>query len=399
MGDFYTHSGFPTTRAAGLSASARAEFALIQAGFDKLPSLSGNANKVVVVNSGATGLTVTSASLVLSGSFTKAASHALTLTTTATTDVTLPTTGTLATLAGTESLTNKTIGNGSTIVTNTQGGHAIGGAAVTGVGLSCTFVRTGPGSGSAVGLGLTNTLTGGVSDLIVGTSISLTAAKAGSGTHASIDTLLIAPPSISGAASATTACGLRITGAPGAGATNLYALRVDSGAVSFAGTLSVTGTLSPLGLLDISGASAGQIKFPASQNASADANTLDDYEEGSWTPSLGGSATYTSRGGRYTKIGNMVTIWGFVAVNAIGTGSTTTITGAPFTAANVTNLDFIGSAILEDSATNVTSIISRVQANSTSVTFPAFTGAADGHVSPAIFQNSTSVIFCVSYMI
>ena len=34
------------------------------------------------------------------------------------------------------------------------------------------------------------------------------------------------------------------------------------------------------------------ITFPATQSASSDANTLDDYEEGDWTPSIGGNATY-----------------------------------------------------------------------------------------------------------
>lgn len=36
----------------------------------------------------------------------------------------------------------------------------------------------------------------------------------------------------------------------------------------------------------------GQIKFPSTQIPSADVNTLDDYAEGTWTPSLGGTATY-----------------------------------------------------------------------------------------------------------
>jgi hypothetical protein len=57
----------------------------------------------------------------------------------------------------------------------------------------------------------------------------------------------------------------------------------------------------------------GQIKFPATQNASSDANTLDDYEEGTFTPSLSlglqeGSFAYNEQVGRYTKIGNMVYI-------------------------------------------------------------------------------------------
>ena len=58
--------------------------------------------------------------------------------------------------------------------------------------------------------------------------------------------------------------------------------------------------------------------------------TSDDYEEGTWTPSLGGTATYNNQTGTYTKIGNMVFIRGVMFVNVLGTGSTTTITGLPF---------------------------------------------------------------------
>jgi hypothetical protein len=51
------------------------------------------------------------------------------------------------------------------------------------------------------------------------------------------------------------------------------------------------------------------ITFPATQSASTDANTLDDYEEGTWTPTANnvtvnsGSPTYS---GVYTKVGNIV---------------------------------------------------------------------------------------------
>jgi len=45
----------------------------------------------------------------LTGAFVRSGAHSLTLTTTGTTNVTLPTTGTLATLAGTETFTNKRI--------------------------------------------------------------------------------------------------------------------------------------------------------------------------------------------------------------------------------------------------------------------------------------------------
>jgi hypothetical protein len=82
----------------------------------------------------------------------------------------------------------------------------------------------------------------------------------------------------------------------------------------------------------------GQIPFPATQNASADANTLDDYEEGSWTPALEGSVTagdttYTVQVGRYEKIGRQVTIRGRITVDLQGTlDGYVKITGLPFVA-------------------------------------------------------------------
>lgn len=54
--NFYNHGSFPTTGSAATSASMRAELDSIAAGFDKMPTLTGNANEIVVVNSSATGL-------------------------------------------------------------------------------------------------------------------------------------------------------------------------------------------------------------------------------------------------------------------------------------------------------------------------------------------------------
>tara|TARA_R110000796_G_scaffold16675_3_gene51962 strand:+ start:5263 stop:7611 length:2349 start_codon:yes stop_codon:yes gene_type:complete len=67
----------------------------------------------------------------------------------------------------------------------------------------------------------------------------------------------------------------------------------------------------------------------------AAANTLDDYEEGTFTPaySAGGSstATYDTQYGNYTKVGNMVTVNIVLKANALGamTGAVS-ITGLPF---------------------------------------------------------------------
>ena len=52
-----------------------------------------------------------------------------------------------------------------------------------------------------------------------------------------------------------------------------------------------------------------------------------DYEEGTWTPSIGGLATYTSRTGTYTKVGRLVTIQGDITINLILTGNIYTLSG------------------------------------------------------------------------
>ena len=64
-------------------------------------------------------------------------------------------------------------------------------------------------------------------------------------------------------------------------------------------------------------ASGSGVSFPATQSASSDANTLDDYEEGTWSPTIEGSATagtasYSPQNGRYTKVGNIVTVSAYV---------------------------------------------------------------------------------------
>lgn len=90
--------------------------------------------------------------------------------------------------------------------------------------------------------------------------------------------------------------------------------------------------------IDFSRVVAG-LKFPPTQVASTDVNTLDDYEEGVFTPTISGSSTagvgtYTSQNGRYTKVGRVVTFSINVAWTAhTGTGNTE-ISGLPFASDN-----------------------------------------------------------------
>ena len=93
------------------------------------------------------------------------------------------------------------------------------------------------------------------------------------------------------------------------------------------------------------------ITFPATQVAATDANTLDDYEEGTFTPTIvgttvGGTGTYSSQVGNYTKIGNLVN----VALQIVWTAHTGTgnmrVAGLPFTSA--TGIKQVGSCTVNN---------------------------------------------------
>ena len=85
-----------------------------------------------------------------------------------------------------------------------------------------------------------------------------------------------------------------VSGTAGAAATLVQTLGVENGK-----TLVLQGSTQSSGT---------GIAFPATQSASSDANTLDDYEEGTWTPTdiSGAGLTFTGNNGYYTKIGRVV---------------------------------------------------------------------------------------------
>jgi hypothetical protein len=92
-------------------------------------------------------------------------------------------------------------------------------------------------------------------------------------------------------------------------------------------------------------ATTGNAIFPATQVPSSDANTLDDYEEGTWTPVLtfdtpgNASIAYSEQLGVYTKIGRIVFIQASIITSTF-THTTASgnikITGLPFTTAGPT---------------------------------------------------------------
>ncbi|NBW20757.1 MAG: hypothetical protein EBR82_73615, partial [Caulobacteraceae bacterium] len=101
--------------------------------------------------------------------------------------------------------------------------------------------------------------------------------------------------------------------------------------------LSMSGTSQNTLALEGATTAAGVgITFPATQVASSNANTLDDYEEGTWTPAVRGSGTagtyqLSTAEGAYVKIGQQVTLSCRVIFGTITGGGTgyMQITGAP----------------------------------------------------------------------
>jgi hypothetical protein len=149
------------------------------------------------------------------------------------------------------------------------------------------------------------------------------------------------------------------------------------------------------------------IKFPATQAASSDANTLDDYEEGTWTPVLrfGGASvgiTYIAQRGTYTKIGNNVTIQFGMYLNSKGSSTgVATVSGLPFTSRNQSFGSYGGSCLYGmsgfSSMTGVpTGVVSE---NSTLVYLYVENNGAETQMSNTNFADGLYFQFSTTYQI
>ena len=115
-----------------------------------------------------------------------------------------------------------------------------------------------------------------------------------------------------------------LTSAGAISGTNLSA----SGTLAVTGNTTVGGTLVNTGLIT---ASAG-----VAIGGTGSANTLDDYEEGTWTPTYVGdtsnpTVSFSAQIGRYTKVGRQVYVVGFLYVSSVsGGGGGLSIGSLPF---------------------------------------------------------------------
>ena len=174
------------------------------------------------------------------------------------------------------------------------------------------------------------------------------------------------------------------------------AMRINS-----SGNLQANGTIS-VGNTTPSTSGAG-ITFPATQSASTNANTLDDYEEGTWTPVAarytGGSITAVyggSNAGKYTKIGRLVTIECYVDITSVSAqgSSLSQITGLPFTP--VTSYQATGAVFFNAAVTTINIVSGAVNAGDNCI-YLHESGNANGLAS--FNWKDGALTLSISYMI
>jgi hypothetical protein len=127
------------------------------------------------------------------------------------------------------------------------------------------------------------------------------------------------------------------------GAYNATPLLYGNAAIEVNQALNVTGSISATSLVDISAAGAGQIKFPATQNASADANTLDDYQEATYTGTATGMTASPTGTVSYTLTGNEATL-NLPEITGTSNATTFTVTGMPAEARPASRKTVLGRA-------------------------------------------------------
>jgi hypothetical protein len=176
---------------------------------------------------------------------------------------------------------------------------------------------------------------------------------------------------------------------PAVAGTTVFTLPATSG------TVVVTGTTPSL----------NGIAFPATQSASDDANTLDDYEEGTWNVGLGSAGatsgqTYSSQDGRYVKVGQMVIATFDLRMSNKGTlNSDILITGLPF--ASKAGGYYGGGSInyWENLSTNWIYLTTRAQAGGTAVSLSGRSSAGSGisQLQPGDISNNAVLMGTIMY--
>ena len=152
------------------------------------------------------------------------------------------------------------------------------------------------------------------------------------------------------------------------------------------------------------------INFPATQVASTDPNTLDDYEEGTWTPVVadantgGNTGTCTINSAKYTKIGRVVSVEcdiSGITTTGMTAGNGFNIRGLPFVPVNGANGSFYTYRVGRNASTVSSSVYA--PGSVTALQFYLYTassGTADLRILVSDIVSTTSqIIVSVTYTV
>jgi hypothetical protein len=160
-------------------------------------------------------------------------------------------------------------------------------------------------------------------------------------------------------------------------------------AISAASVTATTGNF-------VVGTSGQGIDFSATPGTGT-SELLADYEEGTWTPSIGGTATYTLQSGTYTKVGRLVSVSAVLQINVIGTGNVNTISGLPF-ARDANSMQAPGSmTFISAISSTVSMLVPVVQISASTVIFQGLTVVGNTTSQINVFQNGARVDFQITY--
>jgi len=135
------------------------------------------------------------------------------------------------------------------------------------------------------------------------------------------------------------------------------------------------------------------------------ANLLDDYEEGTFTPTIigttvAGTGTYTNQVSKYTKVGNQVTFQIYIGWTAhTGTGNMR-ISGLPFTSTTTTNAYSAATfGEVNNIALSANNIMGGYVAPNSTQIVPVQNVVGGGAVSSVPMDSSGSIIVSGSYVV
>jgi hypothetical protein len=177
---------------------------------------------------------------------------------------------------------------------------------------------------------------------------------------------------------------------------------VDRFSVADSGSIATAGSIA-LGTNGNPPTSGIGVQFPATVSLSSNANTLDDYEEGSWTPDLrfGGAKvgiTYIYQSGNYVKIGRQVTVWATIYLSSKGSSTgDASFYGLPYAPSNTFYNEQHGVCGEINNMTFSGYLNSRAGGSEQVQVFQNISGSALTSLSNTNYQNDTSIAIALTY--